>query len=79
MVTGGAKGIGWATVEALLAEGARPVLFDRDAARSPREPASWPAGASTTSSRRLDVSDEAAVEAAMARVRGALRRGSTCW
>ncbi len=68
VVTGGAKGIGWATVEALVEEGVRPVLFDRD------EPAL--AAASKQLAGRgvehfaepLDVSDEAAVDGAMARV-----------
>ena len=68
IVTGGAKGIGWATVEALIADGARPVLFDRDEEAL--------AGASRQLAGRgvdhraepLDVRDEAAVEAAMARV-----------
>ncbi len=65
VVTGGAKGIGWATVQALVADGVRPVLFDRDEA------------ALADASRRLagrgvdhhaasvDVADEAAVERAM--------------
>ena len=66
VVTGGARGIGWATVEALVADGARPVLLDRDEA------------ALAVAGRRLaergvdhhvatlDVTDEAAVERAMA-------------
>ncbi len=68
VVTGGAKGIGWATVEALLAEGDRPVLFDRDAdalAAAGRELAGRGVDHHLED---LDVSDEAAVEAAMARV-----------
>src|SRR5690349_18423556 len=31
VITGAAKGIGWATVEAFVAVGVTPVLFDRDA------------------------------------------------
>ena len=68
IVTGGAKGIGRATVEALIADGAHPVLFDRDEQAL--------AGASRQLAERgidhlteqLDVSDEASVEGAMARV-----------
>ena len=68
VVTGGAKGIGWATVEALVADGARPVLLDRDEAAL--------AGASRRLTERgvdhhaatLDVTDEAAVERAFAMV-----------
>ena len=68
VVTGGAKGIGWATVEALVREGVRPVLFDRD------EPALAAAARQLTergiehATERVDVTDEAAVDAAMARV-----------
>ena len=37
VITGAAKGIGWATAQALARDGAIPVLFDRDrAARLPR-------------------------------------------
>ena len=68
VVTGGAKGIGWATVEALVREGVRPVLFDRD------EPALAAAARQLAergiehATERVDVTDEAVVDAAMARV-----------
>ena len=68
VVTGGAKGIGWATVQALVADGVRPVLFDRD------EAALADAGRAAGRARRrssrgdVDVADEAAVERAMAAV-----------
>jgi len=68
VVTGGARGIGWATVEALVREGVRPVLFDRDA------PALAAAGRQLAergvdhATEPVDVTDESAVEAAMARV-----------
>ena len=68
IVTGGAKGIGRATVEALIADGARPVLFDRDEqalASASRQLAERGVDHHT---EPLDVSDEAAVESAMARV-----------
>ena len=66
VVTGAARGIGWATVEALAAAGAWPVLIDRDA------------DALRAASERLqqrdiaheicalDITDEAAVDAAFA-------------
>jgi len=68
VITGAAKGIGWATVQALLAEGVRPVLLDRDEA-----------GLDAASRRLaergvehlvlpLDVTVEAAVERTMAAV-----------
>lgn len=68
VVTGAARGIGWATVEALVAEGATPVLLDRDEAAL--------ATASATLKERgvdhlaigIDVTEEAAVEAAFAQV-----------
>ncbi len=68
IVTGGAKGIGWATVQALLQTGAIPVLFDRDAEAL--------AAAHETLSRQsaehmvehLDITLEAAVDAAFAKV-----------
>jgi NAD(P)-dependent dehydrogenase (short-subunit alcohol dehydrogenase family) len=68
IVTGGARGIGWATVEALVADGVTPVLFDR-------EPAALRLAGELLSERGiahatedLDVSDESAVEAALSRV-----------
>ena len=68
VVTGAAKGIGRATVDALVADGVRPVLFDRDA------DALAVAGRQLTErgiehlAEPLDVTDEAAVERAMAGV-----------
>ena len=68
IVTGGAKGIGLATVEALVADGARPVLFDRDEAALAAASRQLAARGVEHLAERLDVSDEAAVEAAVARV-----------
>ncbi len=68
IVTGGAKGIGWATVEALLAEGARPVIFDRDAEALAAAACQLASRGIDHHVESLDVSDEAAVESAMARV-----------
>jgi NAD(P)-dependent dehydrogenase (short-subunit alcohol dehydrogenase family) len=68
VVTGGARGIGWATVEALVKRGAVPVLFDRDGQ------ALASAGEALTRQAvdhlvvQVDVSDESAVDAAFAEV-----------
>ncbi|MEP7302757.1 MAG: SDR family NAD(P)-dependent oxidoreductase [Caldimonas sp.] len=68
IVTGGAKGIGWATVEALVAEGVRPVLFDRDEQALAAASRQLDERGIEHLAQDLDVRDEAAVEAAMARV-----------
>jgi NAD(P)-dependent dehydrogenase (short-subunit alcohol dehydrogenase family) len=68
VVTGGAKGIGWATVEAFLAEGARPVLLDRDEAALAEASRRLAERGIEHLALPLDVRDEAAVEAAMAKV-----------
>jgi NAD(P)-dependent dehydrogenase (short-subunit alcohol dehydrogenase family) len=70
VITGAARGIGWAAVEAFVADGATPVLFDRDV----------PAldGAQRSLSERgvehlvqpVDITDEAAVVAAFDAVEG---------
>ena len=68
VVTGGAKGIGWATVQALLKTGAVPVLFDRDALAL--------AAADETLTRQavdhlvvlVDITEESAVDAAFTQV-----------
>jgi NAD(P)-dependent dehydrogenase (short-subunit alcohol dehydrogenase family) len=68
VVTGGAKGIGWATVDALVGVGATPVLFDRD------QPALMTVARRLTErgidhlAEQVDITDEAAVDAAFARV-----------
>ena len=68
VVTGGAKGIGWATVEALVVEGVRPVLFDRDEQALAEASRELARSGVDHLAEPLDVSDEAAVEAAMSRV-----------
>lgn len=68
VVTGGAKGIGWAAVEALVAEGATPVLFDRDAAALADAGRRLDERGVDHLAATVDVADEAAVEAAMAQV-----------
>jgi NAD(P)-dependent dehydrogenase (short-subunit alcohol dehydrogenase family) len=66
IVTGGAKGIGWATVEALIAAGAVPVLFDRDAVALDRASRKLQARNADYLVRLVDITDETAVEAAFA-------------
>ena len=68
VVTGGAKGIGWATVEALVAEGARPVLFDRDQAALASASRQLAERGVDHLAEPLDVCDEAAVDSAFAKV-----------
>ena len=68
VITGGAKGIGWATVQAMARDAITPVLFDRDAQAL--------ATARETLTREgiehlaidVDITDEAAVDAAFADV-----------
>ncbi len=68
VVTGGAKGIGWATVQALAGSAAIPVLIDRD------EPALAEAADALTRQGvehlvlHLDITNEAAVDATFATV-----------
>jgi NAD(P)-dependent dehydrogenase (short-subunit alcohol dehydrogenase family) len=66
VVTGGARGIGWATVEALVADGARPVLLDRDEAALAAAGRRLAERGVDHHAATLDVTDEAAVERAMA-------------
>jgi NAD(P)-dependent dehydrogenase (short-subunit alcohol dehydrogenase family) len=66
VVTGGARGIGWATVEALVADGARPVLLDRDEAALGAAARRLAERGVDHHAATLDVTDEAAVERAMA-------------
>lgn len=61
VITGGARGIGLATAEALAGAGARPILLDRDGAAADQAAAALGAGASA---RQLDVTQEAEVDAA---------------
>lgn len=66
LVTGGAGGIGKASAEALLAEGACVVLLDRDgdALRATSDALAASHGAERVAWARADVTDEASVEAA---------------
>jgi NAD(P)-dependent dehydrogenase (short-subunit alcohol dehydrogenase family) len=64
LVTGGASGLGAATVRRLVADGARAVIVDRDEARG-RELANQ-LGTSSAQFAKADVTDAAHVEAAIA-------------
>jgi NAD(P)-dependent dehydrogenase (short-subunit alcohol dehydrogenase family) len=68
VVTGGAKGIGWATVQALVKTRAIPVLFDRDEqALAAADEALTREGVEHLA-QRVDITDESAVEAAFGKV-----------
>lgn len=62
IVTGGASGIGRATAQRLLLEGARVAVFDRD------EPDSFEEAAGKLLAARVDITDQAAVDAAVSEV-----------
>jgi len=66
LVTGSATGIGFAVAERFVAEGARVVIADRDAAAAGRAVEALGASARAVV---LDIADEASVEAAFAELR----------
>jgi NAD(P)-dependent dehydrogenase (short-subunit alcohol dehydrogenase family) len=68
VVTGAARGIGWATVQALLRTGAIPVLIDRDAAALAAAHETLRQGAVEHLAECADISHEAEVDAVFARV-----------
>jgi NAD(P)-dependent dehydrogenase (short-subunit alcohol dehydrogenase family) len=68
VVTGGAKGIGWATVQAFAKTGAVPVLLDLDAPALAAAGAALDRQAVDHLARCVDVTDESAVDAAFAEV-----------
>jgi NAD(P)-dependent dehydrogenase (short-subunit alcohol dehydrogenase family) len=68
IVTGGARGIGWATVQALVADGVVPVLVDRDAAALAEAGEVLHRQGIEHHAECIDITDEVAVDAAFARV-----------
>ncbi|MEQ1682841.1 MAG: SDR family oxidoreductase [Burkholderiaceae bacterium] len=68
VVTGGAKGIGWATVQALVRAGIVPVLFDRDETALAAARARLSAQGTDHLALQVDITDEAAVDAAFSAV-----------
>ena len=68
IVTGGAKGIGWATVEAMAEAGAVPVLLDRDAAALEHAGRVLQSRGADYLALQVDITDEAALEAAFAEI-----------
>jgi NAD(P)-dependent dehydrogenase (short-subunit alcohol dehydrogenase family) len=64
LVTGGASGLGAATVRRLVADGARAVIVDRDEARGTALASEL--GATSAAFAKADVTDAAQVEAAIA-------------
>ena len=78
LVTGGASGLGAATVRRLVAGGAKAVIVDRDEAKG--EALAAELGKGTAVFAKADVTDAAQVEAAVARAGelGALRVAVSC-
>jgi NAD(P)-dependent dehydrogenase (short-subunit alcohol dehydrogenase family) len=70
VITGAAKGIGWATVEAFVAAGVVPVLFDRDAQALEQAHRTLNDRGVVHLVLPVDITDEAAVVAAFATVEG---------
>jgi NAD(P)-dependent dehydrogenase (short-subunit alcohol dehydrogenase family) len=68
LVTGGARGIGWATVQAFVRSGVIPVLLDRDEAALAAARATLGRQAVDHLALCVDVADESAVDAAFASV-----------
>jgi len=68
VITGGAKGIGWATAEAFVRAGAVPVILDRDADALARAREALAAQGIDHLAELVDITDEAAVDAAFALV-----------
>lgn len=68
VVTGGAKGIGWATVLAMVKAGATPVLFDRDEAALAKASAALARQGTDHLAEPVDITNEAAVDTAFAKV-----------
>jgi len=71
LVTGGASGIGLATAERLLASGWKVAIVDRDEKALEAQRRKY-AGSADVFIAAIDVSDEAAVQSAVAQVVGAL-------
>lgn len=70
VITGAAKGIGWATVEAFAAVGVTPVLFDRDVPALDEAQRTLSERGVEHLAQAVDITDEAAVIAAFAAVEG---------
>ena len=68
VVTGAAKGIGWATVQALVKTGAIPVLFDRDEAALAAATQALAGQGVEHLAQQVDITVEADVDAAFAQV-----------
>jgi NAD(P)-dependent dehydrogenase (short-subunit alcohol dehydrogenase family) len=68
VVTGAARGIGWATVQALVRTGAIPVLIDRDAAALAAAHETLRQSAVEHLAETVDITREADVDAVFARV-----------
>ena len=66
VITGAAKGIGWASVEAFVAAGVTPVLFDRDVEALEQAQRALNDRGVEHLAQPVDITDEAAVVAAFA-------------
>ena len=75
VITGGARGIGFATAQRFLRSGARVALWDIDESRV-KHSANELAALGTVSAHVVELTDESAIQAALAETKGNRRKAA---